>query len=250
MSEQVKRARSPNYPAISLPEALGQLRLLFDRINRHPAPKEAVLRGLGYGGWNGASATALSAHGKYGLLERVPGEQYRNSNLGMRLMFHQTPTEYAEALSESARLPPLFNELLAEYPGPLPHDDILRPRLIRRGFAPSAVSTVIQAFRDTMEFVRDNAAGYPMDHQNRAEDTPVQTQEAPQTSGHQAPTVGRATSESAGTWLEEQILDDDGNCIVMKFPTEPTVETYEFLKDYLDFRVARMRKALAAKMDS
>lgn len=163
MSEHVKRARSPNYPAISLREAALQLRQLFDRIQRHKAPKEAVLKGLGYGGWNGASATALSAHIKYGLLERLEKDEFKITDLGMRLMFHQSPKEYADALYEAATNPPLFAEMLIEYQNTVPHEDIIRPRLIRQGFAQGAVATVIESFRDTMEFVTANSGRHMPD---------------------------------------------------------------------------------------
>lgn len=160
MSEHVKRARSPNYPAISLPAAMQQLRGLFDRIQKHKAPKEAVIKGLGYGGWNGASATALSAHVKYGLLERLEKDEYKISELGMRLMFHHSPQEYTEALIEASSKPQLFAELLEEYGDTVPHEDILKPRLIRQGFAQGAVETVIDSYRATMEFVSANSTRY------------------------------------------------------------------------------------------
>ncbi|MCX7314897.1 MAG: hypothetical protein NTV56_25145, partial [Alphaproteobacteria bacterium] len=47
---------------------------------------------------------------------------------------------------------------------------------------------------------------------------------------------------------EERIMDDDGNSIVVRFPFEPTLETYDFLKDYLEFRIARLRRTSQAKI--
>lgn len=186
MSDAVKRARSPNYPAISLPTAIQQLRLLFDRIHKHKAPKEATLKGLGYGGWNGASATALSAHTKYGILDRLDGDDFKISELGMRILFHNSPTEYTTALHEAAIRPPLFAELMTEFPGTLPHEDILRPWLIRRGFAQSAVATVIDSYRETMEFVSNNSTRYSPEQVKPPEiamsvqqNTPVQSTAVP-----------------------------------------------------------------------
>lgn len=179
MSDTVKRARSPNYPAISLPTAIQQLRLLFDRIHKHKAPKEAILKGLGYGGWNGASATALSAHTKYGILDRLDGDDFKISDLGMRILFHNSPAEYTIALHEAAKGPPLFAELMTEFPGTLPHEDILRPWLIRRGFAQSAVATVIDSYRETMEFVSNNSTRYSPDQAKPPETTMSPQQHAP-----------------------------------------------------------------------
>jgi hypothetical protein len=255
MSDQVKRARSPNYPAISLPVALQQLRSLFDRIQKHKAPKEAIIKGLGYGGWNGASATALSAHTKYGILERLDKDEFKISELGMRLLFHKNPAEYAEALYEAATKPPLFAEFLIEYQNTVPHEDIMRPRLIRQGFAQSAVATVIECYRETMKFVSDNSVGYTPKDNDVAEET-MQTQQPP-TANALAHILSKGPQETYAapykevlSGREERILDDDGNAIVVKFPVEPTVETYEFLKEYLEFRIQRLSRTAKKVMEN
>jgi hypothetical protein len=256
MSETLKRPRSPNYPSISLPEALQQLRHLFDRIQKYKAPKELVIKAIGYSGLNGASASAISAHTKYGILDRLEGDEFKISDLGMKLLFHENPAEYAAALHQAARSPALFSELMAEFPSGIPHDDILRTRLIRRGFAQSAVATAISSYRETVEFVVNNSGGYsPLDE--TAMEEPMQPQQA-----HQAPpstpvlvkgftpTLPVGAREEVPSSREERILDDDGNAIIVKFPGEPTVETYEFLKDYLEFRIQRLSRAAKKAIES
>jgi ribosomal protein L37AE/L43A len=61
------KTRSPNYPAMSLEEALQRLRVIYDKQRRYPTTRDVLAKLLGYGGVNGASATVLSALGKYGL---------------------------------------------------------------------------------------------------------------------------------------------------------------------------------------
>ncbi len=182
MAEPAKRIRSPNYPAISLAHAVGQLKALFERIHKHAAPKEAVAKALGYGGFNGQSAMIISAHTKYGLLERTGEDQYKISKRAMQIMFPNDPAEKATALREAALAPSLYAELVEDFGDIPPHDDILHPWLMRRGFAPTAVSAVIQGYRDTMALVQPTTEEYDserFDEQDHAMETQVIEHTAP-----------------------------------------------------------------------
>jgi hypothetical protein len=145
-----KRIRSPNYPALSLPDAIEKVVTLYRSQHMHPALREVVAKGMGYNSLNGASASAISALGKYGLLERI-GEEIKVSERALRILHPHSPEERSAAIQEAASQPPLFAELSERFPGRIPSDDLLRNYLIRNGFAPSAVSAVIVAYRETSE---------------------------------------------------------------------------------------------------
>lgn len=62
-----------------------------------------------------------------------------------------------------------------------------------------------------------------------------------------APTLP-ATNETARVqpkdgWKEERLIDDDGEETFISYKGEPSVERYEFIRDYLTFRIERLRKA-------
>lgn len=156
------RVRSPNYPAISLPEAIDRIGKVFDKENRHSAPRGVMVKALGFGGENGTSMSALSAVVKYGLLDKQ-GESYRVSDRAMSILHPHTPAEKAEAIKAAAEAPTLFSELLNQFPGGLPSDDNLRAYLIRSGFAPSALPGVIQSLRDTLSLVGGGVSQYNID---------------------------------------------------------------------------------------
>lgn len=154
-----KRTRSPNYPAFGLRTALEKAAILYKNQHTHGAPREVAVKSMGYNSLNGASATAISAVLKFGLLERN-GEEVRISDRAMRILHPHSPEEKAAAIREAATEPPLFRELAEKFPGRLPADEILRNHLIRNGFAPAAVSSVILAYRETIEFAEQESAGY------------------------------------------------------------------------------------------
>lgn len=153
-----KRTRSPNYPSLSLPEAIDKVRLIYQSQHTHGAPREVVVKSMGYTGINGASATAISALSKYGLLEGR-GDEIRVSDRAMRFLNPLNGQERSEAIQEAAKEPALFKELADKFPGPLPNEEVLRNYLIRHGFAPAAVAGVILAYRETLAYVEREAHG-------------------------------------------------------------------------------------------
>jgi hypothetical protein len=154
-----KRTRSPNYPALSLPDALERVQMIYRNQHTHAAPREVVVKSMGYTGINGASATAISALHKYGLLERV-GEEVKISDRAMRYLHPNDDQERPAAIREAALEPSLFRELMEKFPGRLPNEEVLRNYLIRNGFGPGAIAGVILAYRDTMELVDREGGAY------------------------------------------------------------------------------------------
>jgi len=154
-----KRIRSPNYPALSLPEAIAKVETLYNSIHTHSAPREVAAKGMGYSSLNGASATAISALHKYGLLVRE-GEQIKISDRALRILIPHGKEEKADAIREAAREPTLFGELAERFPGKLPNEELLRNYLLRRGFAPAAVPAVVLAYRETSELVARQGGGH------------------------------------------------------------------------------------------
>src|SRR5947209_5964723 len=58
------------------------------------------------------------------------------------------------------RVTALFAELAERFPGSMPNEDLLRNYLLRQGFAPAAVASVIAAYRDTSDMVAAEGQGY------------------------------------------------------------------------------------------
>jgi hypothetical protein len=160
---ETKRGRSPNYPSISLSQALPMLNKLWQRnVQQHAVPRESIAKFLGYNGLNGASASTISALIKFGLLVKFGEEDLKLSDRAMSLVAAKDAGEHARALMDAFNGAALFAEMAGEFPldGPVPEDEALRVYLIRKGFIESAIPQVIQSFRDSFELVRRSANGY------------------------------------------------------------------------------------------
>jgi hypothetical protein len=154
------RVRSPNYPQFSLPEALDRVRKIHGKEQHLAAAREVIAKHLGYGGMNGASAKAISALVKYGLIEDAAADKMRVSPLAISIMFPKDQEEKARAIRQAAFSPSLFSDIHAEWDGHQPSDDNLRSFLVRRNFASDALDRVIQSYRDTLTLVAQESGTY------------------------------------------------------------------------------------------
>jgi hypothetical protein len=50
-----------------------------------------------------------------------------------------------------------------------------------------------------------------------------------------------AMDELPAEWREERLLDETGEEIFVRYKGEPSKERYEFIRDYLDFKLKRMK---------
>ncbi|MCH7889635.1 MAG: hypothetical protein IIA00_10225 [Proteobacteria bacterium] len=156
------RPRSPNYPAISLPEAIERLHKLFKRAQRQTITREQAAEAMGYDGLHGGSLGALSALLKFGLLEKG-ANGVRVSDRGIAIIAPEDDEERNLAFADAAFSPSLFKELTERFLGGMPSDEKLRSYLIRKNFSSSALDRVIRSYRETMELVSDEGPGYTFD---------------------------------------------------------------------------------------
>ena len=62
------KQRSPNFPVISLKQAVDKVKAIYNKEQLALAQRSAVLKHMGYSSENGASLTVLSALKKYDLI--------------------------------------------------------------------------------------------------------------------------------------------------------------------------------------
>jgi hypothetical protein len=186
------RIRSPNYPAISLPEAISRAKTIHEAEQHLAAPREVVAKHLGFGGLNGLSNRIISALTKYGLLEEVSGDKVKISPLAISILHPTSEAEKAAAIKDAALKPPLFSEITSEWNGARPSDENLRTYLIRRNFSADALDRVIQAYKDTVELVTSPRGGYNEPSSSADKRTPSAAKV-----GEQAPMPPRATEPAS-----------------------------------------------------
>src|SRR5262245_17261888 len=81
------KARSPQYPAIGLKEAVDKIAAVYHKDYQNKTTREVVAKHMGYDSLHGKALGVLSALGKYGLLEGR-GDEYQVSDLTVSIIAH------------------------------------------------------------------------------------------------------------------------------------------------------------------
>ena len=169
------RIRSPNYPAIGLPEAIAKVKVVHEKEQHLAAPKVVIAKHLGYKGLNGSALKTLSALAKYGLIEEVASDKIKVSDLAISILHPRSQDEKTLAIKDAASRPVLFVEIASEWPNGTPSDDNLKAYLIRKAFAVDAVDRVIKSYRETIDLV----AGIPGAYLGSTQDSVQNSKEVP-----------------------------------------------------------------------
>ncbi len=147
------RPRSPQYPQISLPDALGRVRAIYASLHTSKASERRILELLGFKGRSGTTQGIISALKKYGLLEGKK-DSFSVSRDAVTLLERQPDhPDYEHALMRTAYAPFLFEEIQEHFGGRVFSDEDLRIYLVNRGFSRRAVDQLIRSYRDTMALV-------------------------------------------------------------------------------------------------
>lgn len=169
-----KRTRSPNYPRLSLADAIERAGKLYQKESTHKTNKEAVAKGLGYTSLNGASLGLISTLKQYGLLEEEADGLRVSQDAVALVMLPEGDSERTAALQRAAFAPRLFSELREEYGDTLPSDVSLRFALIKKGYSEKAANEAIRSYRDTLELVSEETAGYDVaDEEDQQQEPPM-----------------------------------------------------------------------------
>ena len=154
------KIRSPNYPGISLPDAIERICKIHSKAHTHKVDSGTMAKAAGYNSLNGSALTVLSALKKYGLLDEV-GNELRVSPAALTIIADPVDSpERRQAIQAAAFGPPLFMETRKQFPDSIPGDEIIRSFLLKRSFLASSIDTAIRAFRETMNLVTEEGLGY------------------------------------------------------------------------------------------
>lgn len=89
-------------------------------------------------------------------------------------------------------------------------------------------------------FVEGSETGIPVHQIEITEKAPPSGAAAPSTT---PPKLPLAEESPASGWEEERLIDDDGELILIRYRGKPSPERYAYIRDYLDFKLKRMKGA-------
>lgn len=147
------KGRSPNYPAVSLSEAIGLASRLWKKEKRTPVSMDVASQAIGYKSASGPSRVKLSALKKYGLLDESK-QGFAISELAMHLLHAQKDSpEYIEHARKAALNVDLFQELASSHLH-ASAEAIRSHLLLHKGFSEDGADAAIEAFLNTKDFAK------------------------------------------------------------------------------------------------
>ena len=163
--------RSPNFPALSLGDAVDAIKRVHAAEGRSKAPRLSIVKPLGYTSINGRSLGVLAALKAYGLIEGR-GDEQRISQEGF-ILANAPPdsAEYREALLASFRAPSAFQRFTDEDEGASP--DTLKWKLQKSGFQADSAERLVRIYRESRELVNATTGAYETN--GSGDETPDET---------------------------------------------------------------------------
>jgi hypothetical protein len=245
------KPRSPNYPAISLPDAIDRARKIYEKEHTHKAPSEVMAKALGYNGLNGKSLGVLSALKKYGLLEEIGQELKIGQDTLTILVDPPHSLERANAIRRAAFLPVLFEDIRKNYGDTIPSDENLRAFLLKKGFIPSAVDSPIRSYRETIGLVNSLVKDDNYRSEQNEQEVIMQNSQSAADRGADfvAKSAGMAmprtpTVDSLTTGHKRDTFSLDQGQAALEWPENLTAESYEDFESWIQLQLRKIKRSI------
>jgi hypothetical protein len=237
-----KRARSPNFPAITLKDAVERARTIFKEEGRNFAHEDTILGHWQYKPRSGGGWSVLAAVKSFGLVTQEGSgntSRYRVSDSALKLVMKsgdEHADERQDVLKDAALKPRIHRELWTTYSGTLPSNQTLEYELVSNwGFTPVAAKEFVPRFRETISYAAltaadtltgnggdngDDANEFASDDPFRARSavtTPSKVVKAPP--GSATRFDERISTESSATTVIPILLPGVGQAGALKLPT-------------------------------
>lgn len=235
--------RSPRFPFISLEKALERAARFYAKEKRGSAPFAAAAEHWSYSPSSSGALQTFAALKSYGLLDGAH-KSVRLSDLALRILLDKRDdsTEREQLKRQAALSPSIAADINNKWPDGLPSDATLNHYLVLElGFNESTASKVVNIIKQNHTLIASstNDIQSHCKETNEVDDIMSETQNSSMSKG-----MAKTPIISDPSKLKiERTHDRDGLDITLQFNGEPTEGTYEYLKDFFEFKLAQMKKA-------
>ncbi|MGA3164272.1 MAG: hypothetical protein ABSD77_08800 [Verrucomicrobiota bacterium] len=162
-SEQESKStqkRTGGFPTVSLPIAVGMMKVVWEKEKRNPAPATAIMSHWNYAPKSSGGFQALASLKRFGLLEEVAGATPRSlkvSQMAQDLLKYENtdPIAYRKQLKFMALLPDFNQEMWNKYGHELPSDKTVETYLIfDRHLSDGAAKQFLRLYKETISFAK------------------------------------------------------------------------------------------------
>ena len=156
-------SRSPNYPSMSLGDAIEAVREVYAKERRARFPRTSLAAHLGYSSLNGRALSKIGAIRAYGLIEGREDTLNVSPTAIALLEAPRDTDDYLAALHEAFNSPPLFGSILSEHGDEEPSPQTLRWWLAKKGYVGDAADKALKVYLASSELVNSFDQAYRKD---------------------------------------------------------------------------------------
>lgn len=250
------KERSPTFPFISLESAIKRAQQFYTNEKRGSAPFVAAARHWGYSPNSSGAAQTVSALKNYGLLSEEgsgQGRRFKLTDLALRILLDTRPdnTERLMYMRQAALTPSIASEVNEKWGSELPSDATLNHYLVLElGFSIQTAQKAIDIIKHNHDVISSSECNTLSDNEeNTSEREPTIDSNDAGTSSLANIASNVIEGNKPSSARTERVIDPDGLDITLIFSGEPTVASYEFLKDYVELRIKAIQRTVLANKD-
>jgi len=245
--------RSPNFPFITLEVALERAAQFYEKEKRGSAPFAIAAQHWRYSPNSSGALQTAAALKSYGLMiDEGSGasRKLKLTALALRIMLDSRPEscEREEYKRQAALTPAVVADIYQKWDNELPSDATLNHYLVLdRGFNQSTALRAVKILVCNHDFTKSASGDFvSLDNQNMEQ--PAQQNHLPEVPGwaSKGPAMQvpkNVIAPQANLENAEWVMDANNKKILIQFVEPPTIEAYEFLKDYFDLRIKVLTRA-------
>lgn len=243
------KERSPSFPFISLDSALERAQQFYNQEKRGSAPFSVTADHWRYSPSSSGALQTAAALKNYGLMVDEGSGASRKlklTDLALRILLDTRPdsVERKQYMRQAALTPSVAADIYSKWADGLPSEATLNHYLVlERGFSQSTSLRTVNIIQENETLTKpsgqDKLSVYNENESITHESTyPMEQLTAIDTMN---PTVQAAAFKS-GVVRTERVIDPDGIDVLLQFNGEPTVASYEFMKDYIELRIKALKR--------
>ncbi|MBU6357915.1 MAG: hypothetical protein KJS79_14465 [Rhodospirillales bacterium] len=152
------RIRSPNYPSVSLKQAIVLIEKIHKANRTNVISREVAAEAMGYSGLTGRSLKIIASLIQFGLLAKAGSGDVKVTPTAVDIL-HGDENDRLAAIKKAGLSPQLFRDIHERFPEGIPSQNAIRSYLVKQEFADVAIGPAITAFietYDTLEGIRES----------------------------------------------------------------------------------------------
>lgn len=245
------RERSPRSPFITLRKALERAREFYDANNRHAVRVDSATAAWGYASKSSGGRQTLATLIMYGLLQDSGSGADRKvqvTDSAWRYLVDEREEHRLAYLREFALAPKIMIELWKAWRDLPPSDAECRSQLrIERGFTEAAAQDLIAIYKDNVALAKLRDSDI-MPSSTPELEPPMKDQPMSEPASSILDRAASSTRPPAATApMLQEVFNLDEGPVTLVFPSNLSPESYEELKDGLEFFLRRAQRRARAR---